>query len=429
MGLQILVKAPIMAIWAITKISTKNWQWSMATSIAVLILIAMLMLVIIFALPKFEKIQEQTDDLNHAIRENLTGVRVVRAFNAETYQEDKFEETNAILTKTNEYVNRIMAIMSPGMSLISSGLSLGIYWIGAFLISAAIGPERLTLFSDMVVYSSYAMQIIMGFMMSVMIFILLPRATVSARRINEVLDTQSSIKDGHSDKVGWSVGEVNFNNVSFRYPDASDYVLKDVSFSANSGETVAFIGSTGSGKSTIVNLLMRFYDATDGSITIDNLNIKDYTLDSLYNKIGYVPQSSILFSGTIEDNIDFGTNGKSTHERTMDEAASISQSKEFIDNLSEGYQAQVAQGGTNLSGGEKQRLAITRAVYREPEIFIFDDTFSALDYKTDKELRHQLEEQTEGTTTFIVAQRIGTIQNCDKIIVLDKGEIVGMGKH
>lgn len=429
LGLQMLIKAPIMAIWAITKISTKNWQWSLATSIAVVVLIAMLLVIVIFALPKFEKIQEQTDELNHSIRENLTGVRVVRAFNAENYQEAKFEDVNNTLTKTNIYVNRVMAIMSPGMGLISSGLSLSIYWIGALLISQTMGTERLTLFSDMVVYSSYAMQIIMGFMMSVMIFIFLPRATVSARRINEVLDTKSSIKDGHSEQVGWSVGEVKFDNVSFKYPDASDYVLKDISFSANPGETIAFIGSTGSGKSTIVNLLMRFYDATDGNITIDNLSIKDYTLETLYNKIGYVPQASVLFSGTIKENIDFGSNGKQVRQRSMDEAATIAQSKEFIDNLELKYDSNVAQGGTNLSGGQKQRLSITRAIYRDPEIYIFDDTFSALDYKTDQQLRKQLQEETSGATTFIVAQRIGTIQHCDKIIVLDKGEIVGMGKH
>lgn len=429
LGLQVLVKAPILAVWAILKIAGKSWQWTMATSIAVFLISAMLVLLVVFALPKFKVIQEQTDELNHVMRENLSGVRVVRAFNAEDYQEEKFETTNTKLTKTNLFINRMMAIMSPGMTLISSGLALAIYFIGASLISVAQGPDKLTIFSDMIVYSSYAMQVIMGFMMVIIIFIMLPRASVSARRINEVLDTEASIVDGKSTKQSWSVGEVKFNNVSFKYPDAQDYVLKDINFSAKPGETVAFIGSTGSGKSTLINLIPRFYDATEGTITIDDVNIKEYQLEDLYNKIGYVPQKAMLFRGTIKDNIDFGDNGKSVHERSMSEAASIAQSLDFIENLPERFDASVAQGGTNFSGGQKQRLAITRAIYREPEIFIFDDTFSALDYKTDKELRHQLEEQIIGTTTFIVAQRIGTIQNCDKIIVLDEGRIVGMGTH
>lgn len=429
MGLQVLVKAPIMASWAILKILDKSWQWSMATGIAVFVLVAMLLVIVIFALPKFQKVQAQTDNLNSAMRENLTGVRVVRAYNAEDYQEGKFEETNEDLTKTNLFVNRMMSIMSPSMSLISSGLSLSIYWIGAIIINAAVGPNRLTLFSDMVVYTSYAMQVVMGFMMVVMIFIMLPRAMVSARRIGEVLDTETSIIDGKKDKETWTLGDVVFDQVSFKYPDAQDYVLKDISFSVSAGETVAFIGSTGSGKSTLINLIPRFYDATKGAITIDGVNIKDYKLETLYNKIGYVPQQAILFSGTVEDNINFGTNGMKTHELSYDEAATIAQSKEFIDQLPMKYEAPVAQGGTNLSGGQKQRLAITRAIYREPDIFIFDDTFSALDYKTDKALRQELSESTIGTTTFIVAQRIGTIQHCDKIIVLDEGKIVGMGTH
>ncbi len=430
MGLQVMIKAPIMAVWAIVKISGKSWQWSAATGSAVFVLIIMVALIIIFAVPKFKIIQKQTDNLNLVTRENLTGIRVVRAYNAEEYQEKKFDKSNDELTKTNLFTNRMMAIMMPGMTMINNGLSLAIYWIGAYLINGAEMTEKLGLFSDMVVYSSYEMQVVMAFMMLVMIFIILPRATVSAKRINEVLNTQPNIKDGTLDCVPWIMGEVEFKNVSFKYPGASEYVLHDVSFRARSGETIAFIGSTGSGKSTLINLIPRFYDATEGEIIINGTNIKEYKQKDLHNKIGYVPQRAVLFSGDIESNIDFGDNGeKRSSTADIENAAAIAQAKDFIEKLPDKYNSPVSQGGKNLSGGQKQRVAIARAICRKPEIFIFDDSFSALDYKTDKQLREDLSEQTFGATTFIVAQRIGTIRSADQIIVLDEGNVVGIGKH
>lgn len=430
MGLQILIKAPLTAIWAIAKIAGKNWQWSFATGSAVFVLIALVAVIIIFAVPKFKIIQRLTDNLNRVTRENLTGVRVVRAYNAENYQQAKFETANEELTKTNLFTNRMMALMMPGMTLIMNGLSLAVYWIGAYLINGAEMTARLGLFSDMIVYSSYAMQVVMAFMMLVVIFILLPRASVSAGRINEVLDTQPRIVDGGLTTQPWVMGEVEFKNVSFRYPDAAEYVLHDVSFKAESGETVAFIGSTGSGKSTLINLIPRFYDATEGQVLINDVDIREYKQKDLHNKIGYVPQKAVLFSGDIAGNIAFGDNGRSKpDEAGIANAAGIAQAQDFIEKLPEGYNAPVSQGGTNLSGGQKQRVAIARAIARQPEIFIFDDSFSALDYKTDRELRNQLAAQTGGVTTFIVAQRIGTIKNADKIVVLDEGNVVGIGKH
>lgn len=429
LSLQLLVKAPVMAVWAICKIANKGWQWSVATAVAVGILIVMLGVVIIFAVPRFKKIQKLTDNLNSSTRENLEGLRVVRAYNAESYQEAKFEKVNNELTRTHLFTGRVMAIMNPGMTLIASGLTLAIYWIGAYLINSAAIPGKIQLFSDMVVYISYAMQVVMSFMLLIMIFMLLPRASVSAKRINEVLDTEPKILDGKETAVE-NLGIVEFKNVSFKYPDAEEYVVRNVSFTARKGETVAFIGSTGSGKSTLINLIPRFYDATDGEILIDGVNVKDYEQKALHNKIGYVPQRAVMFAGSIKSNLDFGDNGKGEKsDEDIADATEIAQAKKFIDKLPEGYDARVAQGGTNFSGGQKQRMAIARAIARKPEIFIFDDSFSALDYKTDRVLRKQLKSKTADAITFIVAQRIGTIKDADKIIVLDAGDVVGMGKH
>ncbi len=430
MGLQVMIKAPVLAVWAIIKISGKNWQWSVATGSAVFILMAVVLVLIVFALPKFKIIQKLTDNLNRVTRENLTGVRVIRAYNAERYQEEKFEAANGALTETNLFTNRLMAIMMPSMMLIMNGLSLAIYWIGAYLINGAAMAGKLGLFSDMIVYSSYAMQVVMAFMMLVMIFIIFPRAAVSARRINEILDTEPKITDGNLTQIPWTMGEVEFKNVSFQYPGAAEYVLRNVSFKAESGETVAFIGSTGSGKSTLINLIPRFYDATEGEILINGRNIKEYRQKDLHNKIGYVPQKAVIFSGTVRSNVAFGDAGrKPPSMEDIKQAAATAQAKEFIEKMENTYDAFIAQGGTNLSGGQKQRLAIARAVCRQPEILIFDDSFSALDYKTDRELRADLARQKSGATTFIVAQRIGTIRNANKIVVLDEGNVVGIGRH
>jgi len=429
MGMQVLFKAPIMAVWAIFKIAGKGWQWTAATAVAVFILIVILSIVIIFAVPRFKKIQKLTDNLNGVTRENLTGVRVVRAYNAEKYQEGKFDKVNDELMQNHLTTSRVMAIMSPGMNLISNGLTLAIYWIGSYLISNADMISKLGLFADMVTYIQYAMQVVMSFMMLIVIFMLLPRASVSAKRINEVLDTEPKILDGTktNDK---REGVVEFKNVSFKYPDAEEYVIKNVSFKANKGETIAFIGSTGSGKSTLINLIPRFYDVSEGEILVDGMNVKDYKLFDLHNKIGYVSQKAILFSGSIASNLQFGDNGKEELSvKDMDFATEVAQAKNFIYKNEDVYSARVAQGGTNFSGGQKQRLSIARAVARKPEIYIFDDSFSALDYKTDKTLRKALKKKAEGATKFIVAQRIGTIKDADKIIVLDKGQIVGEGKH
>ena len=432
MGIQVMIKAPVLAIWAVCKISGKSLWWTLATAGAVLVLIIILSIVIIFALPKFKIMQKLTDNLNRVTRENLTGVRVVRAYNAENYQEEKFELANQKLTKTTLFTNRTMAIMMPGMTLIMSMLSLAIYWIGAHLINNAQIPDRLTIFSDMVVYSSYAIQVVMAFMMLIIIFILLPRAQVSAKRINEVLESEVKIKDGSLEILPKRNGEVEFKNVSFKYPGASEYVLKDVSFKAEKGQTVAFIGSTGSGKSTLINLIPRFYDATEGQILIDGVDVKDYKQSDLRDRIGYVSQKAVIFSGSVKSNIAFGEKLDLNNEEKMENikhSADISQASEFVEKMQEGYNSQIAQSGTNISGGQKQRLSIARAVYKNPEIFIFDDSFSALDYKTDKKVREKLKKSGNGATTFIVAQRIGTIKNADKIIVLDEGEVVGIGNH
>ncbi|EOO24288.1 hypothetical protein ICM_05844 [Bacillus cereus BAG1X2-3] len=431
MGLQVMIKAPILAVWAILKITGKSWEWSAATGVAVVALLVMIGSIIIFVLPKFKVVQKMTDNLNLVTREGLTGIHVVHAYNAQEYQERKFEKANKDLTDTNLLVNRLMAIMQPGMGLIMSGLTLAIYWIGAHLIMNAGGMDRIGLFSDMVVFSSYAMQVVMAFMLLAMTFIMIPRASVSAARINEVLDTPQTITDGEVQSSPKGIeGEIELRNVSFKYPNAGEYVLKDISFTAHKGETVAFIGSTGSGKSTLINLIPRFYDATEGEVIVDGINIKEYSQEALHNKFGYVSQKAVLFSGTVKSNVAYGDNGQiSSTDEDIKKAVEIAQGKEFVEKMDGEYNADIAQGGTNLSGGQKQRLSIARAVSRNPEILIFDDSFSALDYKTDRQLRSTLKKETKGTTTLIVAQRIGTIKDADRIIVLDEGKIVGMGTH
>ena len=431
MGLQLVIKAPIMAVWAVTKIAGKGLEWSMATGAAVLILLVMVTLMMIFVIPRFKKMQILTDNITRETRENLTGLRVVRAYNAEGYQEDKFDVANDALTGTQMFTTRAMAIMMPIMTMIMSGLSLAIFWIGAHMIDAAGAMDMLPIFSNMVVFSQYAMQVIMAFMLLVMIFVMLPRASVSAKRINEVLDTELKI-EGFIEVEGLPGhdGEVTFNHVSFKYPDAAEYVLEDICFTAKKGETVAFIGSTGSGKSTLINLIPRFYDATEGEVLVSGVNVKEYDLESLYNKLGYVPQKAVLFRGTVSSNVGYGDNGIDEFlEDEIEWAVDIAQGSEFVEKMDGGYDAMITQGGTNVSGGQKQRLAIARAICRRPEILIFDDSFSALDYKTDSALRKALKSNNPGTTRLIVAQRIGTIMDADQIIVLDEGKAVGIGTH
>lgn len=430
MGLQAINKAPILLVWAIIKISGKQWQWSLATAAAVLVILVVLMIAVVLALPKFKIIQQLTDNLNRVTRENLTGIRVVRAYNAEKFQEDKFEKANEELTKTNLFSNRVMALLMPTMSFVTSAISLAIYWIGAYIIDAADIMGRLTIFSDMVVFSSYAMQVIMAFTMLTMMFIMLPRVLVSAHRINEVLDTDISLKDGSLEIPDTNVqGQIEFRNVSFKYPDAGDYVLENISFTVEAGQTVAIIGSTGSGKSTLINLVPRFYDVTEGEVLVDGVNVKKYTQKALRNKLGYVSQRAVLFSGSVKSNVMYGDNGKNQLPEDMAEAVSIAQAYDFVEKMDGQYDACIAQGGTNVSGGQKQRLSIARAICRRAEIYIFDDTFSALDYKTDRTLRIALNSKLRAATKIIVAQRIGTIRNADKIIVLDSGKIAGMGTH
>lgn len=431
MGLQMAIKAPIMAVWAVTKIAGKGLEWTYATGVTVAIMITVITTIMVFVMPKFKMMQTLIDNLTKVTRENLTGLRVVRAYNAEAFQENKFEAANRELTKTQLFTNRGMAIMMPMMSTLMSGLTLAIYWIGAYLIDGAGAMDRLTLFSNMVVFSAYAVQVIMSFMMLVMIFILLPRASVSAKRINEVLETKPTILDGTliQGKEGME-GQVEFQNVSFKYPGASDYVLSDISFVAQKGETVAFIGSTGSGKSTLISLIPRFYDTTHGKILVDGVDVREYTQEALHNKIGYVPQKAVLFRGNVADNVAYGENGKEKPTpKQIEEAVAIAQGKDFVEKMEDRYESEIAQAGSNISGGQKQRLAIARAVCREPELFIFDDSFSALDYRTDRVLRTALAKETAGATCFIVAQRIGTIMEADQIIVLDEGKIVGRGTH
>lgn len=427
-GLQLLIKAPITAVWAITKILNKSWEWSMVTAVAVVILLLVIGILTIIVMPKFKIVQKLTDKLNEVTRENLMGIRVVRAFNAEEYQQEKFQNVNNSLTNLQLFNQKAMSIMAPVMYLVMYMLTLVIYFIGAYLIKDALMADKIGLFGDMVVFSSYAMQIIMSFLMLAMIFMILPRAQVSASRINEVLDTRLSVIDGNVTNKD-EVGIVEFKNVSFKYPDAEEYVLKNISFKANKGDTVAFIGSTGSGKSTLVNLIVRFYDVTGGEILIDGVNIKDYKLEYLYKLIGYVPQRAVLFNETVNSNIRYGEAMEEISDKKIVEAARVAQADEFISKMDDGYESHIAQGGTNVSGGQKQRLAIARAIAKNPEIYIFDDSFSALDYKTDAVLRSELKKYTKDATSLIVAQRIGTIMNADKIIVLDNGESVGVGTH
>lgn len=430
MGLQALIKAPIMAVWAITKILNKNITWSLAVAVCVVVLILIVGTCLFLAVPRFKKIQFLTDDLNRVTRENLSGLSVIRAYNAEGYQQEKFEKSNKNLTDNNLFANRVMSVMSPSITAINSFLMLSIYWIGAILINSAGATEIETLFADMIVFSSYGLQIIISFMMLIMVFILLPRSSVAARRINEVLETNISIKDGVGlDSKENLLGTIEFNNVSFKYPDGEDYVLRDISFSAKKGETIAFIGATGSGKTTLIDLIPRFYDATDGEILVDGVNVKDYKLKTLRNKVGYISQKATLFSGTVKSNIAFGDNGKSNLTENVTKSVEISQASEFVNGLKGAYDGYISQSGKNLSGGQKQRISIARAVCKEPDIFIFDDSFSALDYKTDRLLRDALDKECKNATRLIVAQRIGTIRNADKIIVLEDGEIVGSGKH
>lgn len=430
MGLQAIIKAPIMAVWAMLKISNKSTEWTMATGIAVIILILIVGTCTFLAVPKFKKLQSLTDDINRVTRENLTGINVVRAYNAEDYQENKFNIANENLTNANLFAHRAMAFMMPGIQMIMSGLTLSIYWIGAILIESAKLNEKMVIFSDMVVFSSYATLVVMSFMMLIMIFIMLPRAQVASKRILEVLDKKTKIIDGDNKSLDKNVkGKVEFKNVTFKYPDAEESVVEDINFTANKGETIAFIGATGCGKSTLINLVPRFYDATVGEVLVDDVNVRGYTQHELHNKIGYVSQKATLFSGTIKSNIVYGDNGKKNSEENLIRAIDIAQASEFIEKQSDGYNSFVAQDGANFSGGQKQRISIARAIYRNPEILIFDDSFSALDYKTDKKLRKSLKENCSDITKLIVAQRIGTIRDADKIIVLDEGKIVGMGKH
>ena len=430
MGLQLIIKAPITAIWAVSKILGKSLTWSAVIGGGVLILLLTLTFLMIVVLPKFKIVQKLLDKINGITRENLTGIRVVRAFNAEDYQEKKFEETNSKLTKIQLFNQRTFGIMQPIMYLIMYFSTLAIYFIGAYVIDASLMSDKITIFGDMVVFSSYGMQVIMSFLMLAMIFIMYPRAAISADRINEVLDEEFAIKDGSVTKSDPKLtGTVEFKDVSFKYPDADEYILKDITFKAEKGETIAFIGSTGSGKSTLINLIPRFYDVTDGEIIIDGVNVKDYKLEYLHNKIGYIPQKAVIFSGSVSENVSYGESDKKITKDNVVKAIEVAQGKEFVENMPDKYDAYLAQRGTNISGGQKQRISIARAIARRPEIYIFDDSFSALDYKTDFTLRRELKKYTKDATTFIVAQRIGTIMNADKIIVLDKGTCVGMGTH
>ena len=430
MGLQALIKAPILAFWAVSKILNKNVTWSILTGCCVLIIITTVIILMIIVLPRFEKVQKLIDKINNVTMENLLGIRVIKAFNAENYQGRRFDYLNNELTKNQLFNQRTFSVMMPVMNIVMQMLTLGIYFLGAFMIDKANIVEKIDLFSDMVVFSSYGMQVVMAFLMLAMIFMMWPRARISAKRINEVLEKEISLKDGAFNKETQEHGTIEFKNVSFKYPDADDYILQNISFKVQEGETIAFIGSTGSGKSTLINLVPRFYDATEGEILIDGVNVKDYELKTLYNKIGYVPQKAVLFTGTVKDNVSYGDNGKEKPNFTeIKKAVEIAQGKEFIERMPEKYDSHIARGGTNVSGGQKQRISIARAIARNPEIYIFDDSFSALDYKTDSQLRKELKKHTKNATSMIVAQRIGTIMNADKIIVLDEGKCVGQGTH
>ena len=429
MGLQLMIKSPVTAVWAICKISGKSYEWSIATGGAVLCLLMLISVVIIFALPRFKRVQKLTDNLNRITMENLKGIRVVRAYNAEKYEKNKFDKANNELTNTHLFIEKIMSIISPWMSLIMSTLTLSIYAIGIYLLNKAALTDKVSIFSNMIVFSSYAMQVVMSFMMLAIVFVMFPRASVSAKRILEVLETDVKIKSGSFKEDTNIKGEVEFKNVSFKYPDAEEYVLKNISFKASKGETIAFIGRTGCGKSTLINLIPRFYDATEGEILIDGVNVKDYDLEYLHNKLGYIPQKAVMFNGTVKENVAYGSNGKKFTKEKIERSIKIAQAKDFVSKMNKDIDSHIASGGTNISGGQKQRLAIARAIARDPEIYIFDDSFSALDYKTDYVLRKDLKKYTKDATTFIVAQRIGTIKNADKILVLEEGKCVGIGTH
>lgn len=429
MGLQMIIKAPIMAIWAIGKIIDKSIKWSMLVGVCVLILLITIGILMIIVFPRFEIVQKLIDKVNSVTEENLSGIRVVRAFNAEKFMENRFNKVNNELTNTQLFNQKVFSILMPIMNIVMNSLTLGIYFIGAYLIDKASMLDKVTLFSNMVVFTSYGMQVIMSFLMLAMIFMIWPRASVSAKRINEVLNEELSIKDGSGHKPTNLVGTVEFKNVSFKYPDADEYMLENISFKVNRGEVIAFIGSTGSGKSSLINLVPRFYDATDGEILIDGINVKDYTLEELHNKIGYVPQKAVMFTGTVKSNVSYGDNGMKHSVDKIKEAVKVAQAKDFVEKMDKTYDSHIARGGTNVSGGQKQRIAIARAIYKNPEIYIFDDSFSALDYKTDYVLRKELKKYTKDATSMIVAQRIGTIMHADKIVVLDKGKCVGIGTH
>ena len=430
MGLQMMAKAPIMAVWAIMKILNKGLEWSILTAVCVAILLATVVTLMIIVMPRFQIVQKLIDKINGVTGDNLSGIRVIRAFNAEKFQSDRFEEVNDKLTKTQMFNQRCFAVMMPIMNLVMHGLTLGIYIIGAILINKAGMLDKITLFSNMVVFSSYGMQVIMSFLMLALIFMMWPRAEISAKRINEVLDEEIAIKNGTFTGDTKEKGTVEFKNVSFKYPDADEYLLKDISFTAKKGETVAFIGSTGSGKSTLINLIPRFYDVTDGEVLVDGVDVKKYDEAHLHNKIGYISQKAIMFTGTVSENVSYGDNGREKPtEEQIKKAIEVAQGTDFVEKMDKKYDAHIARGGTNVSGGQKQRLSIARAIARDPEIYIFDDSFSALDYKTDATLRKELKEYTKDATSMIVAQRIGTIINADKIIVLDKGRCVGQGTH
>ncbi len=430
MGLQMMVKAPIMAVWAVLKILNKGFEWSILTGACVVVLLTTVIIILVIVLPRFEKVQKLIDKINGVTRENLTGIRVIRAFNAENYQQERFEKVNTSLTNQQLFNQKAFAAMMPIMNIVMNGLTLGIYIIGTILILNAGMVDKITLFSNMIVFSSYGMQVIMSFLMLAMIFMMVPRAQISARRINEILDENISVIDGTFNGETEEKGTIEFKNVCFKYPDADEYLLEDISFKAEQGETIAFIGSTGSGKSSLINLIPRFYDATKGEVLVDGVNVKEYKLDCLNNKIGYVSQKAVMFTGTVSENVAYGDNGR--EEPTADkikEAIKVAQGTDFVEKMDGAYEAHIARGGTNVSGGQKQRLSIARAIARDPEIYIFDDSFSALDYKTDAVLRRELKKYTKNATNVIVAQRIGTIMNANKIIVLDKGKIVGMGTH
>ncbi len=444
MGLMMIVKSPIMAVWAICKIAGKGFEWTVATGIAVVVLMAAICVIMFFVMPKFKAMQRLTDNINLVARENLTGLRVVRAYNAEDYQEAKFTKANKELTDTQLFTNRAMAIMMPLMNTIMNGLMLAVYWIGAYLIDAADLTDKLTTFANMVVFSSYSVQVIMSFLLMSMVFVLWPRADVSAQRVLEVIDTKPLITDGtHTEGEPGKQGEIEFRNVSFTYPDSRKAMLEGISFTAKKGQTVAFIGSTGSGKSSLINLVPRFYDATQGQVLVDGVDVRDYTLKALRDKIGYVPQQSFLFKGTIASNVSYGdksgdkSGSKSGSEEAgtdadmanVRKACEVAQATEFVEKKDNTYESSIAQGGSNVSGGQKQRLSIARAVYRHPEILIFDDSFSALDFKTDRAVRDALAKEAKDSTKLIVAQRIGTIMNADRIVVLDQGKVVGQGTH